>query len=58
MTERKAMPCKVEDLDRAGNRCIIHGWAVKADCWESEKTQVPAPPREEKPGPYDFAMAP
>ena len=49
-------PCRVMDLDRAGNKCTIHGWDVEEDCWKSEETQIPAPIRKPKPGSFLVAL--
>lgn len=47
--------CRVMDLDRFGDKCTVHGWDVQADCWESERTQTPAPEREPQPGSFLIA---
>jgi hypothetical protein len=49
-------PCRVMDLDRFGNRCTQHGWDVTRECHESERDQVPAPPRPSDPGQFLVAL--
>jgi hypothetical protein len=38
--------CRVMDLDRAGNKCTVHGWNVTGECFDSERNNTPAPPRD------------
>jgi hypothetical protein len=39
-TEDVPRACEVQDLDRAGNYCTVHGWHPTLECFESERRGI------------------
>lgn len=53
--KRDPRACEVQDLDRAGNYCTVHGWHPTLECFESERLGIARDALAEEPGAHHDA---